>query len=57
MVVTWKSKKSLESVTIPDGVIEIGSNVFDKCNNLKIKCSRDSYATEYTEQNVNVTTK
>lgn len=42
--------KSMTSVTIPDSVTRIGLLTFDKCNNLTVTVSRDSFAKQYCEK-------
>ena len=42
---------SLESITIPDSVTVIGGEAFFECDNLTLTVGRDSYASEYAQEN------
>ena len=47
----FKNCANLKSITIPDSVTKIEDSAFWYCESLIIKCSKDSSAHKYAEEN------
>lgn len=41
----------MRNIIIPSSVIKIGNDVFGQCASITVKCSKDSSAHKYAEEN------